>query len=109
MLSLSLSLVMGIPLGVFSAVRPGSTLDFIARLVSVFFQSIPSFYVAILIIIFGATWFSWSPPNFATGSAAGIFSDPITNLETFLPPALVLSVRQRSRHHAPHPLRRCWR
>jgi peptide/nickel transport system permease protein len=91
-LALSMSLVMGIPLGILSAVRRGSKIDFFVRFVSVLFQSVPSFYIAILIILFGAQWFSWSPPNFATGTAPSLFSEPLKNLETFLPPAIVLSM-----------------
>lgn len=91
-LSLLLSLLLGIPAGILSAVRPGSIIDFVVRIVSVFWLSIPSFYLAILIITFGAAWFGWSPANFATGKAASLTGDPITNLKTFLPPALVLSV-----------------
>jgi peptide/nickel transport system permease protein len=91
-LALSLSLVLGMPAGVLSAVRPGTIIDSVVRFISVLFQSVPSFYSAILIIIFGAKWFSWSPPNFATGAAPGLFSHPLQNMESFLPPALVLSV-----------------
>ena len=91
-LALLFSLLLGIPPGILSAVRPGSIIDFVVRLVSVFWLSIPSFYLAILIITFGASWFGWSPPNFATGKVASLFSDPATNLETFVFPAIVLSV-----------------
>ncbi len=91
-LALILSIALGIPPGIFSAVRPGTIVDLLVRLVSVFWLSVPSFYIAILIITFGATWFGWSPPNFATGKAVGFFSDPVKNMETFLPPAFVLSV-----------------
>lgn len=91
-LSLLISLVLGIPGGILSAVRPGSIIDFVVRLISVFWLSIPSFYLAILIITFGAAWFGWSPENFATGKAASITDDPITNLKTYIPPSFVLSV-----------------
>jgi peptide/nickel transport system permease protein len=91
-LSLLISLLLGIPGGILSAVRPGSIIDFVVRLISVFWLSIPSFYLAILIITFGAAWFGWSPENFATGKAASITDDPITNLKTYIPPAFVLSV-----------------
>jgi peptide/nickel transport system permease protein len=91
-LALFFSLVLGIPSGVLSAVRPGTIIDSVARFVSVLCQSVPSFYSAILIITFGASWFAWSPPNFATGTAPGLFSHPLQNMESFLPPALVLSV-----------------
>lgn len=96
-LSLLLSLLLGIPAGILSAVRPGSIIDFIVRLISVFWLSIPSFYLAILIVTFGASWFGWSPPNFGTGRAV-TFIDVFhgasirDNLETFLPASLVLSV-----------------
>jgi peptide/nickel transport system permease protein len=90
--ALSFSLIFGIPFGVISAVRPGTALDFIVRLVSVFFQSIPGFYSAIMFILIGAWWFSWSPPNFATGTAPSLFEDPVKNLECFIPPAIVLSI-----------------
>jgi peptide/nickel transport system permease protein len=91
-LSLLISLLLGIPGGILSAVRPGSIIDFVVRLISVFWLSIPSFYLAILIITFGAAWFGWSPENFATGKAASLTGDPITNLKTYIPPAFVLSV-----------------
>jgi peptide/nickel transport system permease protein len=91
-LALILSIVLGIPPGIFSAVRPGTIIDLLVRLVSVFWLSVPSFYIAILIITFGASWFGWSPPNFATGKAVGLFDDPVKNMETFLPPAFVLAV-----------------
>jgi peptide/nickel transport system permease protein len=91
-LAIIFSLVLGIPPGILSAVRPGTVVDFLVRLVSVFWLSIPSFYLAILIITFGASWFSWSPPNFATGEVASFFHNPVKNLEELVPPAIVLSV-----------------
>jgi peptide/nickel transport system permease protein len=91
-LAVILSLIMGIPPGILSAVRPGTPIDFAVRLISVFWLSIPSFYLAILIITFGAAWFGWSPPNFATGEVASFFHNPSENLETLVPPAIVLSV-----------------
>jgi peptide/nickel transport system permease protein len=91
-LALFLSLLLGIPPGILSAVRPGTVVDFIVRVVSVFWLSVPSFYIGLLIITFGASWFGWSPPNFATGTTPGLVSHPWQNMETFLPPAFVLSV-----------------
>jgi peptide/nickel transport system permease protein len=91
-LAVLFSLLLGIPPGILSAVRPGTPVDFAVRLISVFWLSIPSFYLAILIITFGAAWFSWSPPNFATGQVTGFTDDPVKNLQTLVPPALVLSV-----------------
>jgi peptide/nickel transport system permease protein len=91
-MSLFWALLLGIPPGILSAVRPGTVIDFVVRFVSVFWLSIPSFYLAILIITFGGTWFGWSPPNFGTGRAPGFFEDPVTNLETFFWPSIVLAL-----------------
>ena len=91
-LSLFFAVALGIPAGVISAIRPGTPLDWIVRLTSVAWLSIPNFYMAILVITFGQSWFGWLPPNFSTGNAVGFFENPVTNLETFFFPSLVLSL-----------------
>jgi len=91
-LSLMFAVVLGIPPGVLSAIRPGSAADLVTRLTSVAWLSVPNFYLAILVIAFGSNWFGWLPPNFGTGKAVGFFQDPIQNLETFFFPSLVLSL-----------------
>jgi peptide/nickel transport system permease protein len=83
--------VLGIPLGVLSAIRPGSIYDMVARFVTILWLSVPGFYVGTLVIIFGFRWFGWSPPQFATGYTP-FFDDPLTNLEQFIVPALVLAL-----------------
>lgn len=91
-LSLFLALLLGIPPGVLSAIRPGAWLDLVTRFVSVLWLSIPSFYLGILIIAFGFNWFGWAPPHFRTGTPAGFFDDPVQNMESFFFPSLVLAV-----------------
>jgi peptide/nickel transport system permease protein len=91
-LSLMFALLLGIPPGVLSAVRPGTALDWISRFTSILWLSIPNFYLAILMLVFGANWFGWSPPQFGTGQSASFFHDPWLNLQTFIFPSLVLSV-----------------
>jgi peptide/nickel transport system permease protein len=82
---------LGVPLGVLSAIRPGTIFDAVARFSTILWLSVPSFYVGTLIIIFGNNWFGWSPPQFATGSTP-FFDDPLTNLEQFTIPSLVLAL-----------------
>jgi peptide/nickel transport system permease protein len=83
--------VFGIPLGVLSAIRPGTIWDACARFFSILWLSIPAFYSATLIIIFGRIWFGWSPPQFGTGYVSPL-DDPLTNLEQFLLPSLILAL-----------------
>ena len=91
-MSMFLAVLLGIPPGVLSAVRPGAFLDLIARFTSVLWLSIPSFYLGILLITFGAKWFGWSPPNFATGTSVRPWDDPWVNFQTFFWPSLVLAL-----------------
>lgn len=89
-MSIILSLVLGIPPGVLSAIRPGTPLDFIARVGSVLGLSIPNFWLGILIITFGLSWFGWTPPQFGRGYVP-FFDDPWVNLQQFFFPSLVLA------------------
>ena len=91
LMAMFLSILLGIPPGVLSAVRPGSVSDLIARFTSVLWLSIPPFYLGILVITFGGKWFGWSPPNFGTGTTTGFFDDPWLNIQTFFWPSLVLA------------------
>lgn len=60
-LGLLISLVIGIPLGVVAALRPGSWVDRFAMTLAVIGQAIPNFWFGlILIIVFGLT-LSWFP------------------------------------------------
>lgn len=85
-LAIVFTIVIGIPVGVLSAVRRGSILDTVARLVSVTGQSMPGFWLGILLIFIFAVklkvlpaggmgdWKSYILPAFTMGfaSAAGI-------------------------------------
>ena len=90
-MTMVLSLLLGIPPGVLSAIRPGTPLDWIARFSSVLWLSIPSFYLGILIITFGANWFNWTPPQFGRGYVP-FMDDPWVNMQQFFFPSLVLAL-----------------
>lgn len=90
-MTILLSLILGIPPGVLSAIRPGTPLDWIARFSSVLWLSIPQFYLGILVITFGANWFNWTPPQFGRGYVP-FMDDPWVNLQQFFFPSLVLAL-----------------
>lgn len=85
------SLLVGIPPGVISATRAGTPFDWLARVASVLWLSIPSFWLAVLVVTFGVLWFNWTPPQFARGYVP-FFDDPWVNLQQFFFPSLVLSL-----------------
>ncbi|HSP56607.1 MAG TPA: ABC transporter permease [Dehalococcoidia bacterium] len=89
-LTIFFSLILGLPLGIISAVRPNTPWDWIARFVGVLWLSVPSFYTATLAIVFGLLWFGWAPPQFGEGYVS-FFDHPLINLEEFVLPSLILA------------------
>ncbi len=92
-LTVTFALGIGVPVGMLSAIRPATPLDWLSRFISVLFLSVPNFYLGILLITFGLLWFGWSPPQFGRGYVP-IYDDPWTNLQEFFFPALVLALAE---------------
>src|SRR3990170_1028814 len=85
------ALLLGIPPGVISAIRPGTPLDWLARIGSVLWLSVPSFWLGILVIAFSVRWFGWTPPQFGRGYVP-FLEDPWVNMQQFFIPSLVLAL-----------------
>lgn len=82
----TLSIVIGVTLGSIAAAAQGTVIDYISRMISIIGLSIPDFLGGTFFILVASLWFNWAaPPIYAS-----LFSDPITNLQQFLPPALIL-------------------
>jgi peptide/nickel transport system permease protein len=64
-LALVITYLIAIPLGIYSAVRPGSRFDQISTGVIFALYSLPSFWVSVLLIVFfaGGDYFNWFPPG----------------------------------------------
>lgn len=81
-----LAAVIAIPIGVVSAVRPGSLVDSVARVVAVLGQSMPVFWLGILLIIVFAVNLGWLPAGgreswrhlVLPGLALSVYSIPLT-------------------------------
>ncbi|HUO65213.1 MAG TPA: ABC transporter permease, partial [Terriglobales bacterium] len=61
-LSLIVSVALGVPLGVISAVRQDTTLDYALRVFSLAGLSMPSFWLGMVIILALVAWIGWIPP-----------------------------------------------
>lgn len=57
------SLVIGIPLGVLSAVKRGSLMDQVAKVIALVGQSAPPFWIGIMLMFFFAVRLGWVPPS----------------------------------------------
>lgn len=64
---LVLALALGLPLGILAALRRGTVLDWLARVVAVFGQATPSFWLGLMLIFFLAVEVSWFPTAGAEG------------------------------------------
>ena len=85
-MGLVIAVLVGIPLGVISAMTQDSWLDQGLRLVSLLGLSMPSFWVAILIVTALIYFFFWIPPVIYVSP----FDDFTGNMSQFIFPALVL-------------------
>ena len=87
-ISILLSWVVGLPVGVISALKQNSLIGYAARVFTVLFLSIPSFWLASLILL--ALLFRWG-----YGTPIGIINiweDPLRNLELVWGPSVVLGL-----------------
>ena len=87
-LGLLIAVVVGVPLGVVSAVRRDGSSDFVARVAGLVGVSIPSFWLATLLLLFTSRAFGWVPPL----TYVSPFDDLSANLSQFILPALSISV-----------------
>ena len=86
-MAILLAVVTAVPLGVLSAVKPNSNLDYGARLFSLTGIALPSFFSAILLILLLVKVFGWLPPlGYET-----LWEGPVTNLQQMVFPALALA------------------
>jgi peptide/nickel transport system permease protein len=85
-LAIVVAVVIGVPIGILSAVRPDSALDFVARSGAILGLSVPGFVQAIVVILLPAIWWGWTPRMGFTELAQG----PATYLLQFILPAIIL-------------------
>jgi peptide/nickel transport system permease protein len=88
--SFIVALLIAIPAGIISATRRGKLIDYAGTGVSLAGMSIPSFWLALMLIILFAVHFSWLP---ASGYIP-FTQNPKQNIEAMLLPALATGFRE---------------
>ena len=88
-LSVGFSTVFGVVFGVITAVKQNTPVDYGFRTFAVFGQSIPDFFLLVLLIVLPSIWWNYASP---AGGHVSIFDDPMTNLELYLPPTILLGI-----------------
>ncbi len=85
-LGILLAVVCAVPLGVISAIKPDSPLDYLSRVFTLVGISIPTFFSGILLTLVLIRAFGWLPPL----GYEDIWEDPWTNIKQLMLPALAL-------------------
>jgi peptide/nickel transport system permease protein len=83
------ALTIGLPLGLISALRPGSGWDLTARGFGLIGLALPNFWLGTLIILLFARYLHWMPN---TGGYVDLFQDPLGNLKFLVFPSITLGV-----------------
>ena len=86
-MALFFGVVFGVLLGILAAVRHGSAIDGLARIVGMIGLSIPDFWLATMIILFASLY--W--PVIEIGRFVPLHADPVGFLRVMLAPALAFS------------------
>lgn len=87
-LSLLLAIVIAIPAGIISALRPNSRWDIASSLIAFGGIAIPNFWFGILLIYFFAVFLKWLPPS----GFVPFSEDPAGNLTRMIMPAFTLGL-----------------
>jgi peptide/nickel transport system permease protein len=83
------TVLIGIPFGVISAMRQNSAADYGVRLFAILALSIPSFWLATLILLIPAQRWGYAPP---LGEQVSLVDSPWDNFRQFGPPSIVLAL-----------------
>jgi peptide/nickel transport system permease protein len=89
-LSLIVSWIIGLPVGVLSAIRPNGWADAVARLLSILFIAIPGFWLSMLVVLALLFWFGYKAPIIIVQ----LWQDPWQNFQIVIGPAVVLGLAQ---------------
>lgn len=79
-------ILIAIPIGIISAIRQDSWLDYLFRSIAIGFISIPGFWLATLLLVFPVIWWGWTPPL----TFVGWTQNPLRHMYYFFWPALLL-------------------
>ena len=90
LLALVVSWLVGLPVGILSAVKPNSLVDNVARSGAILFIAIPGFWLGMLIVLALLFWFGYKAPIIIVQ----LWDSPWQNFQIIIGPAIVLGLAQ---------------
>ncbi len=88
LLALVVALSVAVPIGIFSATRQDTALDYTARSFSLLMLAVPGFWLGTLVMVFPSVWWRWAPALEYTP----FLLDPLANLSHLIVPAILLGL-----------------
>ncbi|MDE0450130.1 MAG: ABC transporter permease [Spirochaetaceae bacterium] len=85
-MAIVIGLVIALPVGIYSAIRQDTAADYVGRTAAVIGLATPNFWLAIMVTLYPAIWWGWSP----SVEYIRLVEDPMRNLGMFLIPAVIL-------------------
>ena len=85
-MAIVIGLVIALPVGIYSAIRQDTATDYVGRTAAVIGLAAPNFWLAIMVTLYPAIWWGWSP----SVEYIRLVEDPLRNLGMFLIPAVIL-------------------
>ncbi len=87
-LTILISVCVGIPIGIISAVRQDSIIDYGGRTVAILALAVPYFWLSILVVVLPSIYFRWTP----VWTYTYFTENPLENLKILLIPATVFGI-----------------
>ena len=85
-MAIVIGLLIALPVGIYSAIRQDTAADYLGRSLAVIGMATPNFWLALMVMIYPAIWWGWSPPL----ELIPFTEDPLGNLWMFFIPSLIL-------------------
>ena len=85
-LAILIGLVIALPVGIYSAIRQDTAAGYVGRTAAVIGMATPNFWLALMVMIFPAIWWGWSPPM----RWVPFTEDPLGNLGILIIPSVIL-------------------
>ena len=85
-IAIIIGLLIALPVGIYSAIRQDTAEDYVGRTAAIIGMSVPNFWLALMVMIFPAIWWGWSPPM----ELVPFTEDPLGNLGILIIPSLIL-------------------
>ena len=85
-MAIVIGLLIALPVGIYSAIRQDTAADYLGRTFAIIGLATPNFWLALMVMIYPAIWWTWSPPM----EWVPFTEDPLGNLGVLLIPSLIL-------------------